>query len=138
MLLGYVVMFLGNMYNYWICLGAALLIGMASSLGEATHYGFIRKFPRYFVDTFSAATGFSGFLGSLFYLVLAFADASNQIIFIVVTPFALIYVLNFQWLWRTSKGSNYFNTQDRFASMVDKQADIQEEGNLDESSELDI
>ena len=74
------------------------MIGMSSSMGEATFLGFTKGFPTHVVGYVSSGTGFAGISGTLTLLVLQTIGLSNTLIFLLVSPTLLIYFYSARWL----------------------------------------
>ena len=60
-----------NNDNYfYLAIFASVLVGIASSVGEATFLGFTNLFPSHTVGFVSSGTGFAGISGTMTLLIL--------------------------------------------------------------------
>ena len=55
---------------FWVAVGASVLTGMGSGMGEATFLGFLKGFPSHTVGYVSSGTGFAGISGTGTLLIL--------------------------------------------------------------------
>lgn len=78
-----------------------LILGGSCSLGESVILGYLEAFPPTGVSGWSSGTGMAGLGGSGFYLALAFAGASNFVVYITLLPCAAAYVFIFRRLSTT-------------------------------------
>ena len=89
-----------------------LITGVASGLGEVSHYGYIKNLPSIFIGAFSTGSGFSGFTSSLSYLLLNTENVKNEISFLSFIALAVIYFVNFLSLHSLVIKNNYFQNSD--------------------------
>ena len=94
-MVGYSVVAIGCLTNFYIVLIGVLAVGMGSAFGEISHYGFIEKFPSIFIGAWAAGSGICGLASSLTYLLLNTLKVPNYIIFFCFVPLAVIYLFNF-------------------------------------------
>ena len=103
MLLGFVTIALACTYSnylasFWISLASSILLGTVSALGESTTLGFCKGFPSSVVGYFGSGTGFAGIFGAGLIIILQSVGLSNGLIFFLIAPSCLPYVLSFFWL----------------------------------------
>jgi hypothetical protein len=84
-------------YFKWAVI-AAVLVGMASAMGEATFLGYCNSFPKNVVGFVSSGTGCAGLTGTGGLLIMQGAGLSNEVIFMVASPTLLIYIGAALWL----------------------------------------
>ena len=89
-----------NMAFFYVSLLAAVFLGVMSALGESTVLGFCKGFPSAVVGYFGSGTGFAGIFGAGILLVLRSANVSLGVIFFIVTPTVVPYLLGFWWINR--------------------------------------
>jgi MFS family permease len=89
-----------NMASFYVSLLAAVFLGIMSALGESTVLGFCKGFPSTVVGYFGSGTGFAGVFGAGILLILRSANVSLGVIFFIVTPTVIPYLLGFWWLNR--------------------------------------
>ncbi len=89
-----------NMASFYVSLLAAVFLGVMSALGESTVLGFCKGFPSAVVGYFGSGTGFAGMFGAGILLLLRSANVSLGVIFFIVTPTVVPYLLGFWWINR--------------------------------------
>ena len=67
---GYFMVAVGCLTNFYLVVLGVLIVGMGSAFGEVTMYGFIERFPSIYVGAFAAGSGVCGLLSSMIYLIL--------------------------------------------------------------------
>ncbi|KAL5502536.1 hypothetical protein EMCRGX_G009332 [Ephydatia muelleri] len=91
--------------QFWIALMAILVVGCSSSFGESVTLGYLRYYPKEFVNAWSSGTGFAGILGAALYIMFtciavnevsegsvnAELKAINQIAYFCTLPAVLVY-----------------------------------------------
>jgi hypothetical protein len=77
---------------------ASVLVGMSSSMGEATFLGYCSGFPGHVVGYVSSGTGCAGLTGTGGLLLLQAYGFSNSTIFLIASPSLLIYIASAFWL----------------------------------------
>ena len=103
MSLGFLIIAIACTFNmgkrsFWLAIFAALLFGIASSLGESTTLGFCKGFPSTIVGHFGSGTGFAGVFGSGIFLLLTSIGLSDGTIFFLVIPTVIPYFISFYWI----------------------------------------
>ena len=83
---------------FFVALFSSVLVGMSSSMGEATFLGYCKEFPHHVVGFVSSGTGFAGISGTGTLLVLKGLGLSNTSVFLISSPTYLIYVFSARWL----------------------------------------
>ena len=83
---------------FYVAIFASVLVGMSTSMGEATFLGYCNGFPSHVVGYVSSGTGCAGITGTFTLLILQSLDLSNQAIFLLATPTMLIYLFSALWL----------------------------------------
>ena len=99
-------------------MAGALIVGIGSAFGEVSHFGYLKKYPSKYVGPFCSGTGICGLAGSFMYLLLHSMGVRDYVIFFALIPIALIYLVNFLFLFRISEKHEYFHNQVEEVSYV--------------------
>jgi battenin len=88
-----------------LCLFSIVLIGTACCWGENVLLGWLKLHPPQLVAAWSSGTGMAGVGGSLLYafFITPWINLKNQIIFGIVAPLAVVYILVFFFVVTTPK-----------------------------------
>ena len=80
---------------FYIALFASVLMGVASSLGEACVLGFLKAFPLNMISDFGSGTGFAGPFATLSLLTMRANGIADSKIFCIQMTFMFVFYFCF-------------------------------------------
>ena len=106
LIIGLVTVSLSTYVNFYVAVLGVVFVGGSSSFGESVLLGYLKAFAPELSGAWSSGTGMAGVGGSLFYLALfSGAALSNEIIFMLLLPTAILYWFAFVYVEKTATKS---------------------------------
>lgn len=114
----YLIISMATTYNYYeaafyFALLSSVLHGISTSLGGCTILGFCKGFPSELVGYYSSGTGFAGIFGSGILLLLKEFGLTDNIIFMIVCPSSILYLMSFYWLHKIKQRYQYVSEDEQ-------------------------
>ena len=88
---------------FYVMLTGCLFLGIGTSMGGSTNYGFLKIFSGNGVIAWMLGSGLSGIFGSAMYILLKSLKIPSFLIFVGLLPLYTVYGVIFLFIWTRYK-----------------------------------